>query len=221
MNAKTVRRVLVAVISAALVMSSTGISAANTMPSSNAIEVSIDDSATAREIAAPILSDLPGGASADLSSASVIRPQGSELLLVAVEVTGVGFDRGSHAGVAVNLETGEIAQSVQLKVTLLSERSSTIVQWIDGQEVNTQTVTLPASVRTLDGIPQDRGTAAKAAGNDAFQCLAALGIAPIVIWSIIAGCSIFCAATVGAGCIACVAGFTAIGGVSVGICLSK
>lgn len=184
-------------------------------PETVMLESGDDNAKQAIKAAAPVLGDLPHGAMADLDDAHVSQPEGSDKLMVAVQLSGEGYDEGSFAGVVVDPDTGKTYDQVQAKATQSSDTEAQVTTWVNGDSQGTQ------SVDTSADTSDSQALSAQGADPDVLDCLNALGIstaAALII--IISTCASLCAVTVGAGCVACVAGFTAVGGASVGKCLS-
>lgn len=178
------------------------------------LESSDTEAKEAIEAASPVLNDLPHGAVADLDNAQVSQPEGTDKLMVAVQLSGEDYDKGSFAGVVVDPETGKTSNQVQVKATQSSDAEAQVTTWVNGdsqgtKHVNTSAEASDAQAASLQG-----------ADPDVLDCLNALGITTAVALIIISTCATACAATVGVGCVVCVAGFTAVGGASVGKCLS-
>lgn len=183
-------------------------------PETVMLESGDDAAQEAIKTAASVLEDLPHGAKADLDNAHVSQPEGSDKLMVAVQLSGEGYDEGSFAGVVVDPETGKTSDQVQAKATQSSDTEAQVTTWVNGDSQGTK------SVDTAADTSDSQALEAQGADPDVLDCLNALGISTAVALIIISTCASLCAVTVGAGCVACVAGFTAVGGASVGRCLS-
>jgi len=204
----------VAVLNPTVSMASPSEGSASQPPETVMLETGDDDAQRAIDAATPVLESLPHGARADLDKAKVSQPEGSESLMVAVQLTGEGYDEGSFAGVVVDPATGELADQVQVKATQSSGSEAQVTTWVNGDSQGTKAVDTSGEAGDAQSIE------AQGADPDVIDCLNALGVSTAVALIIISTCASACAVTVGVGCIVCVAGFTAIGGASVGKCLS-
>lgn len=122
-------------------------------------------------------------------------------------VEGEDYGEGSYAGAIVNPD-GNIEDTILSKVTWNSEKTKMHIDtYSNGAEEQSKEVNVDDLL-----IPQYNY-------QKALTCLQASGVSFAAAMGILASCSGLCAATVGAGCVACAVGFSALGGTAAGLCL--
>lgn len=171
----------------------------------------------AASVARSYFRHLPNGGDVNLNRLNFSVANANEIV-VASKVFGAGFDDGSYAGVLIDLQTMSIRETVQVKATY-NGSSAKVLTWVNDKLQNSQQVDLIWNSTTANSAKV--GVVTRGVSGDIVDCLSALGISTAVALILISTCTSACAVTVGAGCLVCIAGFTALGGASVGKCLHK
>lgn len=209
---------LACILVSVLTMSSTVVEADTQTSSSNSSssvisQVGSKQAASAVDIAAQYLQNLPNGAVADISHANVVSVKDTDRLVVAVETTGTHSVKGSFASAVVDLDSRSIVDTYQTKVTSSDHDRYKVASWVDGESTG--------HPKTVDVSEDTEVLQAQANKDGVLECLNSLGISVALGVILISSCAAACAVTVGAGCLACVAVITAFNGASVGKCLAQ
>ncbi|PMC74486.1 hypothetical protein CJ197_13330 [Brachybacterium sp. UMB0905] len=133
--------------------------------------------------------------------------------VVSAGIVGEEADKGSYIAVMLDKDDLDIAQVIQVNIDILDGQSADVRMWIDGTLSEEQHF-------TLDSEASDNSVTTQASRQDIIDCLAAAGVGIVAAAAIVGTCGAICAVTVGAGCIACAAGISALGGAYVGKCFN-
>ncbi|WP_155873928.1 hypothetical protein [Corynebacterium rouxii] len=129
---------------------------------------------------------------------------GTGIRVASFLVEGGEYGEGSYAGAVITPE-GTISSTMLAQATWNSDRSDLhIDMFSDGEKTQAKDFKVDDLM-----VPQS---------NKLLTCLQAAGVTTYAAISIIATCGGLCAVTVGAGCVACAVGFSAMGGTAVGMC---
>ncbi|NJC58755.1 hypothetical protein [Brevibacterium marinum] len=70
---------------------------------------------------------------ADIDDAHASQPEGTDKLMVAVQLSGDGYDKGSFAGVVVDPDIGKTSDQVQVKANQSSDAEAQVTTWVNGE----------------------------------------------------------------------------------------
>lgn len=209
------KKLLVALL--ALVMlsvSSASASAQEPTDDPNALKpVTSAEETHALDAASNELANLSGEALLGDQPAVVTQTADGSHYVVSVGIAGDKIDKGSYVAVMLDQSSLEVAQVIQVNLDVLDEQSADITMWIDGELFKEQHF-------TLEDEASDDTVTTQASRQDIIDCIAASGAGVVAAAAIVATCGALCAVTVGAGCIACAAGISALGGAYVGKCFN-
>lgn len=206
-----IQKSIVAVL--ALVMLSVGSASATAheQPDGGApLPASGELASKALEVAVPELEALVGGAELSTEPTLVPTVEGSDYYVVSVSIKGEGFDEGSYAAVMIDSGDWTVAQVVQVGIDILDEKSADTTVWLDGTLHDEQHY-----------VVDDAPTGVRAANQNILDCLVSSGVSVVAAGAIVSICVPLCVATVGAGCLACAAGISALGGAYIGKCINQ
>ncbi len=170
--------------------------------------------AQALDAAANPLAHLAGGAALDDRSALVAESADGSHYVVSAGLTGSKVDEGSYVAVVLSRGSLEVAQVIQVNIDILDAQSADVNIWIDGELFDEQHV-------TVDDAASEGTVTTQASRQDIIDCFAAAGVGVVAATAIVATCGAICAVTVGAGCIACAAGFSVLAGAYAGRCFNQ
>ena len=161
---------------------------AESAPAPAMLNAAEDTAQRAIESARSVLESLPHGAVADMKNAHVSQPEGTNNLMVAVQLSGEGYDEGSFAGVVVNPDNGRTSDLVQVKAEHDEGSNARVTTWVNGDSQGTTTVDTSGDAASSDATPAG-------VNPDVLDCLNALGISTAVALIIISTCASACVAS--------------------------
>lgn len=148
------------------------------------------------------------------------------ILLDVADLEGDRLSPGSFVGIARDSRTDEVVATVVLTSEKVGTETFHVTYVVNGEIVFDRTMSESRAQQELieryDSPTLDQPTLAAASGWSKFlACMTAAGVSTVVVLAIAGACASICAVTVGAGCVPCVLGFSALAGGAVGACIAR